>query len=104
MKYNEILALLDKGLTPDQIMNLAEAPSPAEQLNPEPVQEIETAIQSAPVQEQAPEWATQLNANIQRMTNALHANAILNAQQPDVAPMTAEDALAAIIAPPAKKG
>lgn len=104
MKYNEILSLLDKGLTPDQIMNLSEAPAPVEQTTPETVQEIETAVQAAPVQEQAPDWAVQLNANIQRMTNALHANAIMNAQQPEVAPMTAEDALAAIIAPPAKKG
>ena len=100
MQYNEILALLDKGLTPDQIMGLQNAPSPV--TTPETVQEIETAIEQAPAQDQAPEWAVTLNQNIQRMTNALHASAIMNAQQPEVKPQTAEDALAAVIAPAPK--
>ena len=98
MQYNEILALLDRGLTPDQIMNLQNAPAPAE----EPQEATPQEADPVPQPEKAPEWAVTLNQNIQRMTNALHASAIMNAQQPEVKPQTAEEALAAIIAPAPK--
>lgn len=98
MQYNEILALLDRGLTPDQIMNLQNMPAPV----PEAAPEAAPAEEAAPAIDQAPDWAVTLNQNIQRMTNALHANAIMNAQQPEVKPQTAEEALASIIAPTPK--
>ena len=98
MKYTEILALLDRGLTPEQIIGLQSAPPPVPEQpaepDPVPAQPVE------PAADQVPEWAQQLNQSINRMTNALHANAIMNAQQPDVKPQTAEEALAQIIAPP----
>lgn len=98
MQYNEILTLLERGLTPDQIMQLQNAPSPVPEAEPEAA----PLPEAAPAPEQAPDWAVTLNQNIQRMTNALHANAILSAQQPEVKPQTAEEALASIIAPTPK--
>ena len=98
MNYTEILSLLDLGLTPEQIIELQSAPPPVPEqpAEPEPV----PAQPVEPAADQVPEWAQQLNQSINRMTNALHANAIMNAQQPEIKPQTAEEALAQIIAPP----
>ena len=98
MNYTEILNLLDRGLTPEQIIGLQAAPAPMPETPPQP--EPDPVPAPAPAADQVPEWAQQLNQSINRMTNALHANAIMNAQQPEVKPQTAEEALAQIIAPP----
>lgn len=100
MTYAEILNLLERGMTPDQIMQLSTAPNPEQPPVQEPEITPEPEQNPVNVPERAPEWVNQLNANIARMTNALHANAIMNSQQPEQAPMTAEQALAEIIAPP----
>lgn len=86
MKYEEILKLLDKGFSPDQVMQLASAPEP----QPEPVKQEETApvhldppetpvavIHEKVVEEQPePEWAKRLNENITGLKNAIHAQNI----------------------------
>ena len=85
MKYEEILKLLDKGFSPDQVMQLATAPEP----KAEPIQEEAPAVQLDPpetppavirervVEEQPePEWARKLNENLTRLTNTMHAQAI----------------------------
>ena len=85
MTYEQILALLDKGFSPDQVMQLRTAPDPA----PTPIKEEAPAVQLDPpetppavirervVEEQPePEWARKLNENITRMTNAIHADHI----------------------------
>lgn len=109
MNYAQILNLLDRGLTPDQIIGLQAAPDPVPAVAPDPV----PAAASDPSQASppasadpaaAPAWAAELTQTISRMTNALHASAIMNSQQPEVPPETAEEALAAVIAPPPKKG
>lgn len=104
MTYEQILALLDKGLSPADIIGLSNAApvQPAEEApaaDPTP----EAPAPEAPAQETAPEWATALKMSIDRMTNAMHANAIMQQQQPPVKELTAETALASILEPP-KKG
>ena len=101
MKYEQILNLLEKGLTPNDIMQLSAVPepAPAPAAEPAPAQANQTVVIDNPV----PEWATSLQASIERMTNALHANAILQEQMPPQAPLTAEQALASVLEPP-KKG
>lgn len=107
MNYAQILNLLDRGLTPDQIMGLQAAPDPVPAAAPAPAEDHAPAPAPAPAPadpDAVPAWAAELTQTIGRMTNALHASAIMNSQQPEVQPETPEDALAAIIAPPAKKG
>ena len=102
MTYDQILELLNRGLSPADIRELQEmpdptvgdppVPNPAPAPNPDPVQVPETA----------PAWATELNQNIVRMTNAMHANAIMQQQQPAIPEVTADQALANIIDPPSQ--
>lgn len=106
MTYAQILSLLDKGLSPDQILALGNAPEPAP-MPAEPAAPAAAIEEAAPAPndpEAVPAWAAELTQSIGRMTNALHASAIMNSQMPEVAPQTAEEALAAVIAPPPKKG
>lgn len=104
MKYEQILALLDKGFTPEQVMALQSAPDPAvvpdpqPEAQPEQVQQQEPAP-AEPVQEAEPEWAKKLNENIQRMTNAIHAQNIAQdiSGQGSQQPETAEQILTGLI-------
>lgn len=94
MTYDQILELLNRGLSPADILALQDAPDPTVDPAPAPA--------PAPVAEPeaAPAWATELNQNIVRMTNAMHANAIMQQQQPASPEVTADQALANIIDPP----
>ena len=102
MTYDEILGLLDKGFSPADVMNLINNPAPAPAPQPEPAPEPSPAPAPAPAPqpEPAPAWAAELNQSIKLMTNAMHANAIMQLQQPAPKQMTAEEVMANIIAPP----
>lgn len=104
MKYEQILALLDQGFTPEQVMSLNAAPEPVAAPEPHPEVEPEQAPQqelapAAPVQESEPEWAKELNKNIQRMTNAIYAQNIAQdiSGQGSQQPETAEQILTGLI-------
>ena len=110
MTYDQILDLLNRGMTPADIQALSQipAPAPAPEATPAPAPEATPALAPEattapapdPTPAPAPEWAQQLNDSIRLMTNALHANAIMQEQQPPVHTVTADEALASIIAPP----
>lgn len=108
MKYEEILALLDKGFTPDQVLQLSTAPEPqpeeVKEDGPAPVQldppETPPAvIRERVIEEQPePEWARTLRDDIKSLRNAVHAQAIqqdLGKGEPKKE--TAEDAMMAVL-------
>lgn len=75
MKYDEILSLLDRGLTFDQISELIKAPAapaPAPAAAPAPAPAAPTAQDSDKI----------LDA-IDKLTKAVQASAIYNSQQPN---------------------
>ena len=104
MKYTEIVELLDKGFTPEQIMQLQVAPVPVQDQDqvkdaepgPEPVQDQQPEM---PKQDVEPDWAKELNKNIQRMTNAIYAQNIAQdiSGQGSQQPETAEQILTGLI-------
>lgn len=100
MTYDQILALLDRGMTPADILALNAAPAPAPAPDPAPDPAPAPAPDPAPAPARAPAWAEELNNSIKLMTNAMHANAIMQQQQPAPAQITADQALANIIDPP----
>lgn len=104
MNYSEILGLLEKGFTPDQIMQLqTQAPQPEPTPAPAPQPAPAPAPAPAPQPEPTPAWADALNQNILAMTRAVQAQGI--AQSFKEVPSTeqiAADAMAAVIAPPVR--
>lgn len=89
MTYEQIMSLLDKGMTPDQVMEIMRAPAPA----PEPEQQQEPVQQPEPQQpEQQPEPAQQLDqsgailAALDKLTKTVQAAAILGSRQPETPP------------------
>lgn len=112
MKYNEIIALLDKGFTPEYIMNMGndsensdnspEGDGSGQDPAEDPAEEQENA---------APDVAAQIAAAmepfVQEMSNIkkeLQAGNILRSQQEGSGEgLTAEDALASVILPQHKK-
>ena len=107
MKYEQILALLDKGFTPDQVMQLSTAPEPQpeemKEEGPAPVQldppETPPAIIHERVVEEQPEpaWAMALKQEIGQLKNAIHAQAIQQDLGKDDKKPTAEDAMMAVL-------
>ena len=99
MTYSEIVKLLDKGFTPDQIMALHDtpAPEPAPAADPEPtpvpVPETPPAVVNEYVEPAEPEWAKKLNENITSMKNAIYAQNIQKDLGTDAPEKTAEDVL-----------
>lgn len=103
MNFAEIEKLLDKGFTPEQIMQLQDAasgdaaadqkqdPTPAPAQDPAP----------APDPAAAPDWAQALTESISGLRKTIQAQALAAAQQsaPKSVDDMAQDALAAIIAP-----
>ncbi len=112
MKYNEIIALLDKGFTPEYIMNMGndsensdnspEGDGSGQDPAEDPAEEPENA---------APDVAAQIAAAmapfVKEMSNIkkeLQAGNILRSQQEGSGEgLTAEDALASVILPQQKK-
>lgn len=89
MTYDQIMSLLDKGMTPDQVMEIMRAPAP----EPEPEQQQEPAQQPEPQQpEQQPEPAQQpdqsgaILAALDKLTKTVQAAAILGSRQPETPP------------------
>lgn len=100
MKYDEILALLDKGFTPDQVMALAQSPDPAEQQQEvvEPPETPPAIIHERVVEEQPePEWAKQIREDMKQLRNSIHAQAIQQDLGKEEKKETAEDALMAVL-------
>jgi len=104
MNYSEILGLLEKGFSPDQIMQLQTPAQVQPQAQPAALEKVQPQAQpAAQQQEQAPAWADALNQNILAMTRAVQAQGL--AQSIKEIPSTeqiAADAMAAVIAPPAR--
>ena len=100
MTYDQILNLLNQGFTPADVMALQQMPAPAPAPAPAPDPAPDTAPAPAPIPEPAPAWAEELNQSIKLMTNAMHANAIMQQQQPSPKTISADEALANIIQPP----
>lgn len=86
MTYSEIVKLLDKGFTPEQIMALhdtpapeptpAADPTPAPAADPTPAPAATPAVVNEYVEPVEPEWAKKLNENITSMKNAIYAQNI----------------------------
>lgn len=95
MKYEEILALLERGLTPGDIVKLSEQPGPQ-------AEQKEQTAPAAPASQEKPAWADELAASMKAMTNAMHANALLREQQPEQRRETPEEALASALKPASK--
>ena len=99
MKYSEIVALLDKGFTPEQIMQLhdqpAAAPQPQDTDTSEAPEIPETPVvtQKEYVEPAEPEWAKKLNENITSMKNAIYAQHIKEDMSGGEKPKTAEDVM-----------
>ena len=102
MTYDQILNLLNQGFTPADLMALQKmpAPAPTPAPDPAPTPAPDPAPAPAPKPDPAPAWAEELNQSIKLMTNAMHANAIMQQQQPAPKTITADEALANIIQPP----
>lgn len=107
MKYAEIVELLEKGFSPDQIMALAygSAPEPAaaevtEPVDPAPVETVEQnhQVETQFVEPEEPAWARKLNENIASMKRTIQAQNIAK-DLSDGAPKqeTAEDIMLGMI-------
>ncbi|MCR3573692.1 hypothetical protein K0B56_22035, partial [Salmonella enterica subsp. enterica serovar Give] len=109
MNFAEIEKLLDKGFTPEQIMQLQDAASQdaaskdAEDQKQDPKQPASDAKQDPkqPASKDAPDWAQALTESISGLRKTIQAQALAAAQQsaPKSVDDMAQDALAAIIAP-----
>lgn len=78
MTYDQIMTLLDKGLSPDQILAAMSAPAPEPEAQPEP--------EPAPQPEPAPSGNAEILAAIDKLTKSVQAAALFGARQPDPAP------------------
>ena len=74
MTYDQIMSLLDKGMTPDQVMEIMRAPAP----EPEPEQQPEPA--------QQPDQSGAILAALDKLTKTVQAAAILGSRQPETPP------------------
>lgn len=103
MTYSEIVKLLDKGFTPEQIMALhdtpapeqtpAADPAPAPAADPEPTPAPAPAVVTEYVEPAEPEWAKKLNENITSMKNAIYAQNIQKDLGNGAPEKTAQDVL-----------
>lgn len=108
MNFAEIEKLLDKGFTPEQIMQLQDDAASADQKQDPASGEVQkqdpaaARIGDAADQKQdAPDWAQALTESISGLRKTIQAQALAAAQQsaPKSVDDMAQDALAAIIAP-----
>lgn len=91
MTYEQIMSLLDKGMTPDQVMEIMRAPAPEpqqetapEQESTQPEQPPEPAQQPEPVQQ--PDQSGAILAALDKLTKTVQAAAILGSRQPETPP------------------
>lgn len=109
MERDDIIALARAGFSAEQIAALAAAPAAPAAAPAEPTPAPAPAPAPAPPQAPAaptpapapqPDAVMQLLERVGALTEAVQSSALLNTQQPPV--QTADDILAAIIAPPQK--
>jgi len=108
MTVDDILTLARQGFTAQQITAMAQAQqaAPAPAADPQPVPApappapAPAPADPAPAPQPAPDASQQILQKLGVLTDAIQASAILNSQQPKQE--TADDILAAIIAPPIK--
>lgn len=100
MNYAEIEKLLEKGFTPEQIMELQKKDAK----DPEPAADDPTPAEpdkAADKQDEAPAWAASLTEAIASLKRSVQASALAGAAQnePKNIDDAAAEALASIIAP-----
>lgn len=78
MTFDQIMTLLDKGLSPDQILAAMKQPDPEPKTQPEPESQPEPAPQ--------PSGNAEILAAIDKLTKSVQAAALFGARQPDPAP------------------
>lgn len=83
MTYDQIMSLLDKGMTPDQVMEImrAPAPEPQQETAPEPAQP-----EQQPEPAQQPDQSGAILAALDKLTKTVQAAAILGSRQPETPP------------------
>lgn len=89
MTYNQIMSLLDKGMTPDQVMEImrAPAPEPEPEQPPEPEpQQPEQQPEPAQQPAQQPDQSSAILAALDKLTKTVQAAAILGSRQPETPP------------------
>ena len=109
MKFEDVVALAKAGYTADQIAKMApladRQPAPAVQQPAPTVQQPAPAVQQPAAQIEQPAPAVQqpdpILAALEKLTNAVQANGIMQAEQP--AEPNEEEILASIIMPTRKE-
>lgn len=89
MTYDQIMNLLDKGMTPDQVMEImrAPAPEPQQETAPEPAQQPEPQQPEQPPEPaQQPDQSGAILAALDKLTKTVQAAAILGSRQPETPP------------------
>lgn len=83
MTYDQIMSLLDKGMSPDQVMEIMRAPAP----EPEPEQQPEPQQpEQQPEPAQQPDQSGAILAALDKLTKTVQAAAILGSRQPETPP------------------
>lgn len=85
MTYENIMELLNKGFSPDQVMQLMQAPEPAPEPEPEPAPEPAPEPEPEPAPEPDRGNAAILAA-LDKLTKSVQAAALFGARQPDPRP------------------
>lgn len=87
MTYDQIMSLLDKGMTPDQVMEIMRAPAPEPEQQQEPVQQPEPQQpEQQPEPAQQPDQSGAILAALDKLTKTVQAAAILGSRQPETPP------------------
>lgn len=85
MTYDQIMSLLDKGMTPDQVMEIMRAPAPEPQQESAPEPEPQQPEQQ-PEPAQQPDQSGAILAALDKLTKTVQAAAILGSRQPETPP------------------
>ena len=87
MTYEQIMSLLDKGMTPDQVMEIMRAPAPEPEPEQEPAQQPEPQQPEQPQEPaQQPDQSAAILAALDKLTKTVQAAAILGSRQPETPP------------------
>lgn len=87
MTYEQIMNLLDKGMTPDQVMEIMRAPAPEPEPQQEPAQQPEPQQPEQPPEPvQQPDQSGAILAALDKLTKTVQAAAILGSRQPETPP------------------
>lgn len=81
------MSLLDKGMTPDQVMEIMRAPAPEPEPEQEPAQQPEPQQPEQPPEPvQQPDQSGAILAALDKLTKTVQAAAILGSRQPETSP------------------